>query len=103
MKCFGASTPEGKLYLFQELRQAGTISPLADLVRTISSRIRGDSSPTDIVPLSKMPELSITNLDLHYGVTVEDIYWVQHGILRGDDVRTSDDEQLVLDILTRIA
>jgi hypothetical protein len=90
----------GKTLSFQELRQAGTISPLADLVRTISSRIRGDSSPTDIVPLGKMPELSITNRDLPYGVTVEDIYWVRHGILRGDDVRTSDDEQLVLDILT---
>lgn len=47
-----------------------------------------------------MPELSITNRDLHYGVAVEDIYWVRHGILRGEDVRTSDDEQLVLDILT---
>ena len=90
----------GKTLSFQELRQAGTVSPLADLVRTISSRIRGDSSPTDIVPLGDMPLLSITNRDLKYGVRVEDIYWVRHGILRGDDVRTSDDEQLVLDILT---
>jgi Protein of unknown function DUF262 len=83
----------------QGLRQAGTLSPLADLVRVISSRVRGDTSPGDIVPLNKMPQLSITNRDLDYGVAVDDIFWVREKILRREEVRQSADEQLILDIL----
>ena len=83
----------------QELRQAGTLSPLADIVRTVASRVRGDTSPSDVLPLGRMPQLSITNQDLDYGVVVDDIFWVKEGILRRNDVRASADEQLVLDIL----
>src|SRR6266496_367200 len=54
----------------QSLRQAGTISPLADLVRIISSRVRGDTSPGESVALRRMPQLSITNYNLDYGVNV---------------------------------
>lgn len=83
----------------QSLRQAGTISRLADLVRVVSSSVRGDTSPSESVPLSVMPQLSITNYNLEYGVNVDDIFWVQQGVLRREDVRESLDEQLVLDIL----
>ncbi len=83
----------------QSLRQAGTISPLADLVRVISSRIRGDTSPSESVPLRRMPQLSITNYNLDYGVNVDEIFWVRNGVLRREDVRESLDEQLILDIL----
>lgn len=83
----------------QSLRQAGTVSPLADLVRVASSRVRGDTSPTESVPLRQMPKLSITNYDLEYGVNVEEIFWVMNGVLRREDVRESLDEQLILDIL----
>jgi hypothetical protein len=83
----------------QALRQAGTTSTLADLVRVISSRIRGDTSPGDLVPLRAMAKLSISNRDLDYGVQVDDIFWVKEGILRREDVRESYDEQVVLDLL----
>jgi hypothetical protein len=83
----------------QELRQAGTTSGFADLVRTISSRIRTDTSPSDRVPLRSMPQLSITNRELPYGVNVDEIFWVKEGILRRDDVRQSLGEQAVLDLL----
>ncbi|KRQ26776.1 hypothetical protein BKG82_07105 [Mycobacteroides chelonae] len=83
----------------QSLRQAGTISSLADLVRVVSSRIRGDTSPSESVPLRRMPQLSITNYNLDYGVNVDEIFWVVNGILRREDVRESLDEQLVLDVL----
>jgi len=83
----------------QSLRQAGTISPLADLVRVLSSRVRGDTSPSESVPLQRMPQLSITNYNLDYGVNVDEIFWVKNGILRREDVRESLDEQLVLDML----
>lgn len=83
----------------QGLRQAGTLSPIADLVRIISSRVRGDTSPSDSVPLRRMPQLSITGPGLTYGVDVDQIFWVKEGILRREEVRESIDEQLVLDVL----
>lgn len=89
----------GRRLLRQELRQAGTTSLLADLVRLISSKIRTDTSPGDIVPLEHMPELSITNRDLNYGVPADEIFWVREGILRREEVRSSLDEQAVLDLV----
>ncbi|MDQ6948122.1 MAG: ATP-binding protein [Actinomycetota bacterium] len=86
----------------QGLRQAGTLSSLADAVRVIASQIRGDTSPGDSVPLRRMPQLSITNAQLSYGVDVDGIFWVKEGVLRREDVRESLDEQLVLDILVDI-
>jgi hypothetical protein len=83
----------------QELRQAGTTSRLSDLVRIVSSRVRGDTSPKDAVGLKSMPQLSISNRELPYGVQVDDIFWVKQGILRREDVRQSQDEQVVLDLL----
>lgn len=84
----------------QELRQAGTVSLLADLVREIASTVRGDTSPRAQVPLELMPKLSITNRHLPYGVNVDEIFWVKQGILNRSQLRESRDEQLVLDILT---
>jgi hypothetical protein len=83
----------------QELRQAGSTAEIAQIVRVIASRIRGDSSSSDIVPLRDMPKLSINNRNLDYGVDVQSIFWVQQSILRRIDVRSSADEQLVLDLL----
>ncbi len=83
----------------QELRQAGTLSPLADLVRKTASAVRGDTSPEDVVPLRKMPILSISNRKLPYGLEVSKIFWVAQNILRRIDVRESLDEQTILDIL----
>ena len=83
----------------QELRQAGSTAEIAQLVRRFASRIRGDSSSSDIVPLREMPNLSINNKHLDYGVDVDSIFWVQQSILRRLDVRSSVDEQLILDLL----
>lgn len=46
-----------------------------------------------------MPQLSITNYNLDYGVNVDGIFWVRNGVLRREDVRESLDEQLVLDMV----
>lgn len=89
----------GRTLSRQNLRQAGTISMVADLVRVIASKIRGDTSPGDIVPLSLMGRLSISNRELAYGVSVDDIFWVKEGILRREDVRESADEQAILDLI----
>lgn len=72
----------------QELRQAGSTAEVAQLVRVFASRIRGDSSSSDIVPLREMPNLSINNKHLDYGVDVDSIFWVQQLVLRRPDVRS---------------
>ncbi|MFD9739594.1 DUF262 domain-containing protein [Umezawaea sp. NPDC059074] len=89
----------GRTLSGQELRQAGSTTEIAQLVRVVSSRIRGDSSRSDIVSLEEMSRLSINNKQLDYGVDVDSIFWVQQSILRRLDVRSSVDEQLILDIL----
>lgn len=83
----------------QDLRQAGSLSPISELVRDVSSRIRGDHSSSDIVSLSDMKFLSISDSSGQLGISSDHIIWVQHGILNRSGVRSSADEQLVLDIV----
>jgi len=98
-KVFRRINSGGRRLSGQELRQAGSTTEIAQLVRKYASQIRGDSSSSDIVPLGEMPKLSINNRHLDYGVDVDSIFWVQQYILRRLDVRSSFDEQLILDIL----
>ena len=86
----------------QELRQAGTISRFAKAVRVISTRIRGDASASDILFLSSMKNISITNKDLPYGLNVNKIFWVGQNIIPKDYVRNSRDEEIVADLLAWI-
>ena len=83
----------------QELRAAGAIGLYPSAVRIIASKIRGDASHSDFLSLNDMKKISITNRDLHYGVAVDDVFWIKHGILSRDQVRQSRDEEQVADIL----
>ena len=83
----------------QEIRQAGTISSFAELVRKLSSEIRGDVTLNDRLYLNDMNKISITSRDLNYGINVDTLFWVQNGIIRRDQVRESKDEEIVADIL----
>ena len=83
----------------QDLRQAGTTSPVADVVREIACMVRGDTSPGTLVPLSGMKAISIAGDQNPYGISPDSMFWVRQGILNRSDVRTSGDEQLILDIL----
>lgn len=86
----------------QDLRQAGTTSSVADVVREIASMVRGDTSPGTLVPLSGMKAISIAGDQNPYGISPDNMFWVRQGILNRSDVRTSGDEQLILDILADI-
>lgn len=83
----------------QELRAAGATNFFADSVRIISARVRGDTSNTDLLQLSEMKKISITNKDLDYGINAENVFWVLNGILTKDQLRQSRDEELIADIL----
>ncbi|MER0076748.1 GmrSD restriction endonuclease domain-containing protein [Corynebacterium marquesiae] len=94
----------GRKLGMQEVRQAGSLTKIAELVRKISAETRGDVSRTSIMPLSEMQENALTwkNDEDQRGLPVDEIYWIKENVLRRDDLRSSMDEQLILDILLDI-
>lgn len=89
----------GKHLSRQELRVAGVTTAFSQLVRIIASRVRGDVSASDKLYLDAMKNISITNRDLPYGLTVDSIFWVQNNILTREYIRQSRDEELIADML----
>jgi hypothetical protein len=83
----------------QELRMAGSLELFTSAVRITASRVRGDSSTSDELLLNDMAKISISNRELDYGISVDDVFWVKQGILTKDQLRESKDEELVADIL----
>ena len=92
----------GRQLSAQDLRQAGTVHPFSTLVRKISTSIRRDSSPSDILLLSQMEEISLSNRELSYGVDLNNTFWVKNGIITAKNMRVSRDEELVAYILLYI-
>lgn len=88
----------------QEVRQAGNVSKFSLLVREVASEIRGDAS-REILLLQEMPEISIdSKLSKHqYGINAEDTFWCRHGVLNVSDLKESEDEQLIADIILSCA
>ncbi len=100
---FGRINSGGKQLSPQEKRQAGVTDIFADVVRRLSSEIRGDSSK-DILELSEMPQISIDSNreNIGYGLTAEDIFWCSHGIVWKSQLRDSEDEEMIADIVATI-
>lgn len=88
----------------QEVRQAGNLSKFSLLVRDVASELRGDASK-EILLLQEMPEISIDSKlsALDYGVNAEETFWCKHGIITIPDLRESEDEQFIADIILSIA
>jgi hypothetical protein len=84
----------------QEVRQAGNVSKFSLLVREIATEIRGDVSRETLL-LQEMPEISIdSKLSKHqYGINAEEIFWCRHGVLKISDLKESEDEQFIADIV----
>ena len=93
----------GKHLSPQEVRQAGNTSKFSFLVRTLASEIRGDASK-EVLYLHEMPEISIDSKQssFGYGISAEETFWCKHGILRISDLRESEDEQFIADIILSI-
>lgn len=86
----------------QDLRQAGSLGLFQDLVRIISSNVRRDSSTTDVLALSKMKEISLSNKDLGYGININRTFWVKHKIILESNMRLSRDEEVIAYLLVYI-
>ncbi|WP_205456114.1 GmrSD restriction endonuclease domain-containing protein [Clostridium botulinum] len=87
----------------QEVRQAGVLTVFADLVRKLSAELRGDDTK-DALFLTEMPEVSVDSksLKLGYRVKAEEIFWCTQGIINIPQLRDSEDEQLIADIILSI-
>lgn len=100
---FGRINSGGKQLSPQEKRQAGMLDIFSDTIRKVASEIRGDSSK-DLLNLSEMPEISIdsTRENIGYGLIAEEIFWVKHGVIWKKQLRDSEDEEMILDIIATI-
>lgn len=87
----------------QERRQAGVQGGFPELVRSLASDIRGDSSP-DILTLSCMPQISIDlpRMQHGYSIQADQVFWVKQGVLNASDLRDGLDEQCIADIVASI-
>lgn len=93
----------GRQLSSQEQRQAGVLCQFSDLVRGIAAEIRGDST-SEQVALSDMPQISIGNTreNSRYGLNADNTFWVKQGIITVQNLKNSDDEEIIADILISI-
>lgn len=100
---FGRINSYGRQLSAQERRQAGVTTPFAQFVRELSAELRGDVSPESL-DLALMPEISVdTAADPHrYGIRAEDTFWVEHGVIRRDQLKEGEDEQMIADLAISI-
>ncbi len=101
---FNRINSNGKHLSPQEVRQAGVTSKFSELVRSLACEIRGDVS-REVLPLTDMPTISIDakSIDLGYEIRAEDTIWCQQGIMRICDLRDSEDEEFLADLILSIA
>src|SRR5690606_31118350 len=100
---FGRINSGGKQLSPQEKRQAGMLDVLSDTIRKVASEIRGDSSK-DLLNLAEMPEISIdsTREKIGYGLIAEEIFWCKNGVIWKKQLRDSEDEEMILDLIATI-
>lgn len=86
----------------QEIRQAGALGVFPSMVRKIASQIRGDVSSTDLIGLDRMKNISLSNVNLPYGIRMENVFWVKQKVITTSRMRTSRDEELIAWLLAYV-
>lgn len=89
----------GKHLSRQEIRQAGATGEFAELVRVLSTKLRGDVSYEDVLLLEQMKDISIKQDGNGYGINSDEVIWVKQNIIDKKDLRLSVDEEIVGDLL----
>lgn len=82
-----------------DLRQAGALNIFSQLVRRIACSVRGSKTMVDIVPVGVVPEISLSNKGLSYGIDIDKVFWRKQGILDQDSLRKSRDEEIIATLL----
>ncbi|MFK3991217.1 DUF262 domain-containing protein [Psychrobacter sp. NPDC064578] len=93
----------GRTLSKQDLRQAGALGKIPDLIRDCSIYVRGDSSHSNIVELKNMKNISLSTKGLGYGIDLNEVFWAKHGIITYENIRMSRDEELVSHLVSYIA
>ncbi|MCB4825593.1 DUF262 domain-containing protein [Roseicella aerolata] len=93
----------GRTLSQQDLRSAGATNRFSTVVRRIASKVRGDGTDSDVLPLSGMNKISITSRSLDYGIDIDHIFWVERRILSKEAVRQSADEEIIGHIVAYMA
>lgn len=83
----------------QDLRQAGATCRFSEAVRKIANRVRRDYSSSDVLELSQMRAISLSNSRLDYGIKLDEVFWVKQGIITKKNMRESMDEQMIGQLL----
>ncbi|MCF3191217.1 hypothetical protein LRP12_29750, partial [Pseudomonas aeruginosa] len=86
----------------QEIRCAGCTTYFSDLVRIISTTIRGDTTHTETLALKNVHSISIASDKLDYGINIDNHFYVRNNVLIKSNIRESLDEELVSNILAYI-
>lgn len=100
---FGRINSQGRQLSNQEKRQAGIINNFSELVRKIVFEIRGDVSK-NLLKLYEMPEISIDShrSNMNYSIKADDIFWCKTGVLGKNEIKDSEDEEMIADIAASI-
>ena len=93
----------GRTLSKQDLRQAGALGTIPDLIRDCSIYVRGDSSHSNIVELKNMKNISLSTKGLGYGIDLNKVFWAKHGIITYENIRMSRDEELISHLVSYIA
>ncbi|MDC0686150.1 DUF262 domain-containing protein [Mitsuaria sp. RG] len=100
---FGRINSGGRQLSAQEKRQAGRVDDFSMVVRALASEIRGDASK-EILALSGMPEISIdsSRSSMGYSLKTDEVFWCRQGVLTSQQLRDSQDEEMILDVCASI-
>lgn len=103
IEVFGRINSQGRQLSNQERRQAGIINNFSEIVRKIAFEIRGDVSK-NLLKLYEMPEISIDNHrnNMNYSIKADDIFWCKTGVLGKNEIKNSEDEEMIADIAASI-
>ncbi|GAA4649925.1 DUF262 domain-containing protein [Kistimonas scapharcae] len=93
----------GRTLSKQDVRQAGALGLIPDLIREAAVYIRKDSSHSNVLDLRNMKNISLSNRGLKYGVNLLDVFWARHGIITYENIRKSRDEELIAHLISYIA
>ena len=90
----------GKQLSRQDVRQAGALGIISDVINNIAMYVRKDSSQSNVLTLKGIKEISIAEKELNYGIDISEIFWVKHGIITKNDIKKSRDEELIAHLVS---
>lgn len=93
----------GKQLSRQDVRQAGALGTISDVINNIAMYVRKDSSQSNILTLKSIKNISIAEKELNYGIDISEIFWVKHGVIIKNDIKKSRDEELIAHLVSYAA